>query len=265
MGKHAVVVIGPAGSGKSTLCNVLSEHYSAIGRTVHVCNFDPAADELIYTPSMDIRELIDVDDAMEGKGLGPNGGMIFCLEYLIENPQWLYEQLGEFSDDFMIVDMPGQIELTSHIPVVPRFVQMLQQSGYNVVVCFVLDAVAATADAGKFISGCLMSVSSMVCFDCPYINAFMKCDMLPAEFKEDDFEHYCLCDFDHLKLGHLTPRWRNLSRTFSSIINDFNLVSFKPVDVSNTDFISNFATLLDDLTQYTEDAEVKDRDIELDE
>jgi hypothetical protein len=34
---------------------------------------------------LDIRELIEIDDAMDDQGLrfGPNGGLIFCMEYVI--------------------------------------------------------------------------------------------------------------------------------------------------------------------------------------
>jgi len=55
---------------------------------------------------------------MEELGYGPNGGLIFCLEcdalfchnfyrYLIDNIDWLEEDLAGFDDDFLIVDCPG--------------------------------------------------------------------------------------------------------------------------------------------------------------
>jgi len=31
----------------------------------------------------DIRELISLDDVMEDFGMGPNGGLIYCMEYPI--------------------------------------------------------------------------------------------------------------------------------------------------------------------------------------
>lgn len=37
---------------------------------------------------VDIRDLISVTDVMEELGLGPNGALIFCMEYLIENIEW---------------------------------------------------------------------------------------------------------------------------------------------------------------------------------
>jgi hypothetical protein len=58
----------------------------------------------------DIRELISVDDVMEEKELGPlgpNGALIFCMEYLVKNMGWLHEQLNEGEDDYFLFDCPG--------------------------------------------------------------------------------------------------------------------------------------------------------------
>ncbi|ORC85759.1 GPN-loop GTPase 3 [Trypanosoma theileri] len=261
MGKYAVVVIGPAGSGKSTLCTVLAEHYATKGRSTHICNFDPAADELPYNPSMDIRELISLEDAMEGKGLGPNGGLVFCMEYLLSQGEvWINDQLGDHAEDFIIVDMPGQVEVLSHIPAVPEFVKLLQRSGYNVVVLFLLDALAATADAGKFVSGCTFALSSMVCFDCPFLNVLTKCDLLPRNVKEEALEHFCTCDFDYLNTKPLPERWREMVRTMASVISDFNLVTFRPMDITDIAYVGNLCELVDEVLQVVDDAEVNDRD-----
>ncbi|KAH9599476.1 GPN-loop GTPase [Trypanosoma melophagium] len=261
MGKYAAVVIGPAGSGKSTLCTVLAEHYATKGRSTHICNFDPAADELPYNPSIDIRELISLEDAMEGKGLGPNGGLVFCMEYLLSQGEvWLSDQLGDHAEDFIIVDMPGQVEVLSHVPAVPGFVQLLQRSGYNVVVLFLLDALAATADAGKFISGCTFALSSMVCFDCPFMNVLTKCDLLPRDVKEEALEHFCACDFDYLNTKPLPGRWREMIRTMASVISDFNLVTFRPMDITDIAYVGNLCQLIDEVLQVMDDAEVNDRD-----
>jgi hypothetical protein len=45
----------------------------------------------------DIRELISLDDVMEEMEYGPNGGLIFCMEYLLQNLDWLMDQLGDYS------------------------------------------------------------------------------------------------------------------------------------------------------------------------
>ena len=80
--KFAQLVIGPAGCGKSTYCNTIYQHCQAMGRTVHVVNLDPAAESFAYPVSIDVRELVTLEDVMEEMSLGPNGGLLFCMEYL---------------------------------------------------------------------------------------------------------------------------------------------------------------------------------------
>jgi len=38
---------------------------------------------------------------------GPNGGLVFCMEYLVEHLEWLAEQVGDYADDYLIIDCPG--------------------------------------------------------------------------------------------------------------------------------------------------------------
>lgn len=56
-----------------------------------------------------MRELINVDDVQEDKELvlGPNGALVFCMEYLVQNLDWLHNQLNEGEDDYFVFDCPG--------------------------------------------------------------------------------------------------------------------------------------------------------------
>lgn len=58
----------------------------------------------------DIRELIEVDDVMEDNTLqfGPNGGLVFCMEYFANNFDWLENCLGHVEDDYILFDCPGK-------------------------------------------------------------------------------------------------------------------------------------------------------------
>ena len=90
MGRRTTqLVTGPAGSGKSTYSHILQEHVQTLGprnrRRIHVVNLDPAAEHFRYDVAFDIRELISVDDVMEELQLGPNGSLVYCMEYLLEN------------------------------------------------------------------------------------------------------------------------------------------------------------------------------------
>lgn len=52
------------------------------------------------------------------------------MEYLMQNTDWLQQQLNEVgTDDYVIFDCPGQIELYSHLEVFNDFVKYLQNYG----------------------------------------------------------------------------------------------------------------------------------------
>lgn len=140
MGKHAQIVMGPAGSGKSTYVDTIRTHCETAKRSVHCVNLDPAAEVFNYPVSIDIRELISVDEVMEELPYGPNGGLIYAMEYLLNNLDWLQDQLGDFDTDYLIIDCPGQIELYTHVHLMRTLTDSLQQWGYSVCGVFLLDA-----------------------------------------------------------------------------------------------------------------------------
>lgn len=43
-------------------------------------NLDPAAESFQYEPSIDIKDLISLEDVMGELGYGPNGGLVYCFE-----------------------------------------------------------------------------------------------------------------------------------------------------------------------------------------
>lgn len=52
----------------------------SIGRRAHIVNLDPAAEPSEYEFSIDIRELISLEDVMDELEYGPNGGLVYCFE-----------------------------------------------------------------------------------------------------------------------------------------------------------------------------------------
>ena len=45
-------------------------------------NLDPAADDFKYPVSGDVRDLISLSEVMEEMDLGPNGALLYSMEYL---------------------------------------------------------------------------------------------------------------------------------------------------------------------------------------
>ena len=46
---------------------------------------------------------------MEEFDLGPNGAMLYCLDYLEKNVDWLMERLEGLNKKYLIFDFPGQV------------------------------------------------------------------------------------------------------------------------------------------------------------
>ena len=102
--------------------------------------------------------MVTLQEVMEQMELGPNGGLLYCMElrfsrlfipnqliprmlrYLLENMDSFKEELGDFTDDYLIIDCPGQIELFSHIPVMKKFIEELKSIGYTVCCVYLLDS-----------------------------------------------------------------------------------------------------------------------------
>lgn len=126
------VVIGPPGSGKTTYCQGMQEFLTRLGRKLIVVNMDPANEGLPYSCAVDISELVTLDDVMEGLKLGPNGGLLYCMEYVEANLDWLENKLKEHGDCYFLFDCPGQVELYTHQRSVKNIFSQLGQWNFRV-------------------------------------------------------------------------------------------------------------------------------------
>jgi hypothetical protein len=43
-------------------------------------------------------------------GFGPNGGLVYCMEFLMSNLELLEDTLGVYEDEYLLFDCPGMIE-----------------------------------------------------------------------------------------------------------------------------------------------------------
>ena len=107
---YGQIVIGPPGSGKTTYCDGMVQYLRLLGREAVVINLDPAND---YAPSaasaaassassaveassegrpldllpyhdhciLDVcEEIVNLSSVTEDLVLGPNGGLMYCME-----------------------------------------------------------------------------------------------------------------------------------------------------------------------------------------
>ena len=127
------IVVGSPGSGKSTYCYGKHQLFAALDRPICVVNLDPANDNIPYPCAIDIASLITLEDVMSTHGLGPNGGMLYCMEYLEANYDWLEDRLKDLGKDaYVLFDLPGQVELSTNHNSLKRIIEKLGKSGFRV-------------------------------------------------------------------------------------------------------------------------------------
>lgn len=134
---------------------------------------------------------------MEEMGLGPNGGLVYCFEFLLENLDFLSEALDGLTEEYLIIiDMPGQIELYTHIPILPALVKFLSQPGaLDIRLCatYLLEA-TFVVDRAKFFSGTLSAMSAMMLLEVPHLNVLSKMDLVKGQVRKRDLKRFLTPD-----------------------------------------------------------------------
>ena len=97
---------------------------SFIHRNILV-NLDPAVS--FPEATIDICALVEHADVMEELELGPNGALVYCMELLLENIDWLLAEIEKIpKSSYLVFDFPGQAELYSVHDCVEKLVFQLQ-------------------------------------------------------------------------------------------------------------------------------------------
>ncbi|KAE8133176.1 GPN-loop GTPase [Aspergillus pseudotamarii] len=275
MSKFGVLVMGPAGAGKTTFCNAVIQHLQHTRRSCFYVNLDPAAESFSYEPDLDIRELITLEDVMEEMGLGPNGGLIYCFEFLLQNLDFLSEALDPLSEEYLIIfDMPGQIELYTHIPLLPSLVQFLSRAGplnINLCAAYLLES-TFVVDKAKFFAGTLSAMSAMLMLEMPHVNILTKMDQVRDMVTRKELKRFTnvdvqlLQDDDAEAMGDPSSKdtllsggsFKQLNRAVGQLIDDFSMVSFLQLDVQDEDSVAAVLSHIDDATQFHEAQEPRE-------
>ncbi|KAL9010278.1 MAG: hypothetical protein Q9173_004776 [Seirophora scorigena] len=286
MSKFGALVMGPAGAGKTTFCNSLIQHLRLNKRSCFYVNLDPAAENFSYEPDLDIKDLISLEDVMEEMGLGPNGGLIYCFDFLLENLDFLTQALEALSEEYLIIiDLPGQIELYTHIPVVPTLVNHLTRFGsLNVSLCaaYLLES-TFVIDRSKFFAGTLSAMSAMIMLEIPHVNILSKMDLVKGSVPKRQLKRFLDPDASLMEdnnnpnedlPGGADPAntesvmgggsFKKLNRAVARLIDDFSMVSFLQLDVQDEDSVAGVLSHIDDAIQYHEAQEPREPNDEID-
>jgi GTPase SAR1 family protein len=280
---HADTLQGPAGAGKSTFCTGLIQHLQNNKRPCFYVNLDPAAEDFAFEPDLDIKDLISLEDVMEEMSLGPNGGLIYCFEFLMENLDFLTDPLEEVTEDYLIVfDMPGQIELYTHVPILPDLVKTLMHGSLNIRMCaaYLLEA-TFVVDRPKFFSGTLSAMSAMLMLEMPHINILSKMDLVKGQVAKREMKRFVQVDADLIEddpsrkttdeednKKYRDPAtteslmsgsaFHKLNKAVAQLIDDFSMVSYLKLDVQDEDSLGAVLSYIDDAIQFHEAQEPKE-------
>lgn len=230
---YGQVVAGPPGAGKTTYCNGMQEYLRLLGRNAWVINLDPAnevpkkrplsnlntndagqdeKDEesssnaaLPYDTLLDVCEsVVNLSSVMKQLGLGPNGGLIYCMEYLEAHVEEVVEMIRERVEDdaYLIFDLPGQVELYTNGTSVPRLMQeLVKVLDLRLVAVQLIDSHYCTEPA-NFLSAALLGTTTMLRLELPTVSVLSKIDLLanygPLPFS---LEFFTECQ----DLGRLLP------------------------------------------------------------
>ncbi|KAH7115181.1 GPN-loop GTPase [Dendryphion nanum] len=292
MSKYGTLVMGPAGAGKSTFCTALIQHLQNNKRPCYYVNLDPAAEDFAFEPDLDIKDLISLSDVMEEMSLGPNGGLIYCFEFLLENMDFLTDPLEEVTEDYLIVfDMPGQIELYTHVPILPDLVRQLMRGSLNINMCaaYLLEA-TFVVDRPKFFSGTLSAMSAMLMLEMPHVNILSKMDLVKGKVAKRDMKRFLNVDArlmeedttrqnddgEAARSGNTDPAltenvmagtsFQALNKAVAQLIDDFSMVSYLKLDAQDEDSVGAVLSYIDDAIQFheaQEPREPKEIDLEM--
>lgn len=253
---YGQLVIGPPGSGKTTYCNAMSKFLESIGRKVAVINIDPANENMEYVPAIDISELIKHEDVMTDFGLGPNGALVHCMEFLETNVQWLITRILNLKDHYLIFDCPGQVELYTHHKSVSRLAEKLSQNLVRLCSVHLVDS-HHCSDPGKYLSSLILCTTVMLQIGLPHVNIMTKFDEM-NKFKDRlafNIDFYTeVLDLNYL-LEQLDEdlfiaKYKKLNKALVSIIEGYSLVSFIPLDVSNKALLLQVKNAVDKASGY---------------
>jgi GTPase SAR1 family protein len=212
------LVIGMAGSGKTSLLQRVNAYKHAQGKPPYMINLDPAVTSTPYDAHVDIRDTVDYKNIMKEYNLGPNGGILTACNLFATRFDQVIALCEKRSDevDFVFVDTPGQIEIFTW-SASGAIVSESFASGFPTVVLYVIDTPRAL-NPQSFMSNMLQAVSILYKTRLPLVVVFNKIDVARHEtLKEwmEDFESF------HAAIDENPSFASDLSRSLSLVLDAF--------------------------------------------
>lgn len=177
-----VIILGMAGSGKSSLCSKLVGYLHGKNTPPYVINCDPACMNTDYLCNVDIRDTVHYKNVMQKYGLGPNGSIITSLNLFVTNFDQVLTLIDKRKDKhkYVLFDTPGQVEVFTWSASGTIITEALAQK-FPTVILFVIDTVRSQ-NPTTFMSNMLYACSIVYKYKIPMIVALNKSDVIDPTF-----------------------------------------------------------------------------------
>lgn len=177
MGRN-LYFVGTAGSGKSTMVYAFQLWLNSQGLDSVTVNLDPGGESLPYSPDLDVRDYVTLEEIMTEQGLGPNGAQVAALDMVAMNAKELADVLEKFETNYFLIDTPGQIELFTFRSSGPVLIDAFGREDSALVY---LNDPGIVKSASGFISSVLLSATVQFRHGLPFISVLSKADLLAEE------------------------------------------------------------------------------------
>lgn len=210
---YCEIVIGPPGSGKSTYVQKKAEDIKH--RNPYLINLDPGN---IYTGLYDYNVSCTVKDYQIKNKMGPNGATKNILKDFVNNIEDFYYNFLENRENYLIIDLPGQVEFFITGDSLTRLIHFLTKKDINVVIVNLIDLVFFNT---SLLPSYLFTYISIFRMEVPFICVISKCD----KYNMYDME-YSLEDIASLKVLDLLKTNEKYEKMVSSFLSDYFVYNF---------------------------------------
>lgn len=225
-----LIVLGMAGSGKTTFVQMLTAYLHERKSPPYVLNLDPAVRNVPYPANVDIRDTVKYKEVMKQYGLGPNGAIMTSLNLFTTK----FDQVMSLVEkrctecEYIILDTPGQIEVFTWSASGAIITETLA-SALPTVVVYVMDTARSTNPV-TFMSNMLYACSILYKTKLPFIVVMNKNDIVDHGFAVEwirDFEVFQ--DALNFEKGHIGNLTRSMSLVLDEFYKDLRLVGFSAI------------------------------------